>query len=149
MRRTCIGRDALLVLITVVKICFLHCWLYHREAASLVAIYSNVFFDTGELNAHSALGYGRILAESLEVSPFEKILYSSDAFGPPELYFVAARRLGSALSSLLDQWQEGGCTHLSTRLSWPTFRSALPIAYLFRNSKLLRPLALKITPTLV
>ena len=91
-----------------VRICFLHCWPYHRQAASLAAVYPNVFFDTGEVNTHAALGYDRILAESLEVSPFEKVLYSSDAFGPPELYFVAARRFRSALSSLLDQWQESG-----------------------------------------
>ena len=91
-----------------VDICFLHCWPYHREAAFLAAVYPNVYFDTGEVNTHAALGYDRILAESLEVAPFEKVLYSSDAYGPPELYFIAAQRFRSALSLLLDRWQERG-----------------------------------------
>lgn len=91
-----------------VNICFLHCWPYHRQAAALAAVYPNVYFDTGEVNTHAALGYDRIMAESLEVSPFEKVLYSSDAYGPPELYFIAANRFRSALSTLLHEWRERG-----------------------------------------
>ena len=93
---------------SAVKICFLHCWPYHRQAAALAAVYPNVYFDTGEVNTHAALGYDRILAEALEVAPFEKVLYSSDAFGLPELYYIGSRRFRSALSTLLEDWRRGG-----------------------------------------
>lgn len=96
-----------------VKICFLHCWPYHRQAAFLAAVYPNVYLDTGELNTHAALGYDRILAETLEVAPFEKVLYSSDALGLPELYYVGAMRFRSALSSLLEDWRRRGFCTLS------------------------------------
>jgi len=91
-----------------VNICFLHCWPYHRQAAYLAAVYPNVYIDTGEVNTHAALGYDRILAETLEVAPFEKVLYSSDAFGLPELYYIGSMRFRSALSSLLEDWQRRG-----------------------------------------
>ena len=91
-----------------VKICFLHCWPYHRQAACLAAIYPNVYFDTGEIITHAALGYDRILAESLEVAPFEKVLFSSDAYGPPELYFIAANRFRSAIYDVINCWHERG-----------------------------------------
>ncbi|MDE0170684.1 MAG: amidohydrolase family protein [bacterium] len=95
-----------------VKICFLHCWPYHRQAAFLAAVYPNVYLDTGALNTHAALGYERILAETLEVAPFEKVLYSSDALGAPELYYVGAMRFRSALASLLGDWRRRGfCAH--------------------------------------
>ena len=96
-----------------VKICFLHCWPYHRQAAYLAAVYPNVYFDTGAVNTHAALGYDRILAESLEVAPIEKVLYSSDAFGAPELYYIGSIRFRSALSSLLGEWQRRGFCSLS------------------------------------
>ncbi|MDE0600192.1 MAG: amidohydrolase family protein [bacterium] len=91
-----------------VNICFLHCWPYHRQAAFLAAVHPNVYFDAGEVNTHAALGYDRILAEALEVAPFEKVLYSSDAFGLPELYYIGSMRFRSALSSLLEDWQRRG-----------------------------------------
>jgi len=96
-----------------VNICFLHCWPYHRQAAYLAAVYPNVYIDTGEVNTHAALGYDRILAETLEVAPFEKVLYSSDAFGLPELYYVGSMRFRSALGSLLEDWQRRGFCSLS------------------------------------
>ena len=91
-----------------VKICFLHCWPYHRQAAFLAAVFPNVCLDTGALNTHAAFGYDRILAETLEVAPFEKVLYSSDALGLPELYYIGSVRFRSALSGLLDDWQRRG-----------------------------------------
>ncbi len=96
-----------------VNICFLHSWPYHRQAAFLAAVYPNVYFDTGEVNTHAALGYDRILAEALEVAPFEKVLYSSDAFGIPELYYIGSKRFRSALSALLDDWRRRGFCSLS------------------------------------
>lgn len=91
--------------------CFLHCWPYHREAAYLAAVFPSVYFDTGEVNTHGALGYGNILAESMEVAPFGKLLYSSDAYALAELFYIASHEFRSALNSILvGWWRNGRCT---------------------------------------
>ena len=42
-----------------------------------------------------------LLAEALELAPFGKFLYSSDAFGLAELYYLGAALFRSALSAFL------------------------------------------------
>ena len=42
-----------------------------------------------------------LLAEALELAPFGKFLYSSDAFGLPELYYLGAALFRAALSGFL------------------------------------------------
>ncbi len=90
------------------RFCFLHCWPYHREAAYLAAVFPSVYFDTGEVNTHGALGYNTILAEAMEVAPFGKLLYSSDAFALAELFFIASTEFRHALSAILTTWWQNG-----------------------------------------
>lgn len=93
------------------RFCFLHCWPYHREAAYLAAVFPSVYFDTGEVDTHGALGYGRILAEAMEVAPFGKLLFSSDAYALAELYLIASTQFRSALTQILmGWWRDGHCT---------------------------------------
>ncbi len=93
------------------RFCFLHCWPYHREAAFLAAVFPSVYFDTGEVNPHGALGYDTILAESMEVAPFGKLLFSSDAFALAELFFIASVEFRHALNRILaDWWRNGRCS---------------------------------------
>ena len=53
---------------------------------------------------------GGFLARTLELSPFRKILYSSDAYGPPELHYLGARLWRIGMASVLgdfvdrDEW---------------------------------------------
>jgi predicted TIM-barrel fold metal-dependent hydrolase len=42
-----------------------------------------------------------VLAEAAELAPFGKLLYSSDAFGLPELYYLGALTFRRALGALL------------------------------------------------
>src|SRR4051794_3509523 len=69
----------------------LHCYPYERESGYLAQAFSNVYLDGGLainfLGARSTAFIGRLL----EMAPFRKILYSSDAFGPPELHYLGAR----------------------------------------------------------
>jgi predicted TIM-barrel fold metal-dependent hydrolase len=44
------------------------------------------------------------LAEFLELAPFDKLLFSTDAYGLPELYLVGAAQFRRALDQLLSQW---------------------------------------------
>ncbi len=66
-----------------------------------------------DLRAHALPA---LLAEPLELAPYGKFLYSSDAFGLPELYYLGAALFRSALSAHL---REGLAEDLYTeRTAW-------------------------------
>jgi uncharacterized protein len=49
-----------------------------------------------------------VIAESLEVAPFAKVLFSSDAWGPPELHHLGALLWRRAMTALLSEWVAAG-----------------------------------------
>jgi uncharacterized protein len=68
----------------------LHCYPYHRQAGALAALFAHVYMDVGEALNHVGARSAAVLAEALELTPFHKMLYSSDAFGLPELHYLGA-----------------------------------------------------------
>ncbi len=68
----------------------LHCYPYHRHAGALAALFPHVYMDVGEALNHVGARSAAVLAEALELTPFHKMLYSSDAFGLPELHYLGA-----------------------------------------------------------
>lgn len=68
----------------------LHCYPYHREAGYLANVFPHVYLDVGMTLNHAGARSAAVLAEALELTPFSKMLYSSDAFGLPELHYLAA-----------------------------------------------------------
>jgi uncharacterized protein len=68
----------------------LHCYPYHRNAGALAALFPHVYMDVGEALNHVGARSAAVLAEALELTPFHKMLYSSDAFGLPELHYLGA-----------------------------------------------------------
>jgi uncharacterized protein len=80
----------------------LHNYPYHREAGYLAQVFPHVYVDAG-LATHN-LGYraSALLAEALELTPYGKFLFSSDAFGLPELYYLGAALFRRALAGFLD-----------------------------------------------
>ncbi len=94
-----------------VNVVFLHCYPYHREAAYLAAVLPNVYFDVGEAITYLGPSASRLLAEALELAPFTKQLYSSDAFGLAELYLVGAAQFRRGLEEVLGAWvADGRCS---------------------------------------
>ncbi|GAA2210815.1 amidohydrolase family protein [Nonomuraea monospora] len=75
---------------TGVPLLLLHCYPYQRQAGFLAQAYPNVFFDVGLAVNHTGARGAAVVAESLEVAPFAKLLYSSDAWGPAELHYLGA-----------------------------------------------------------
>lgn len=71
-------------------IVLLHCYPYHREAGYLAQVFPKVFFDVGLAINYSGAASDRIIAESLELAPFSKTLFSTDAWGLPELHHIGA-----------------------------------------------------------
>jgi predicted TIM-barrel fold metal-dependent hydrolase len=68
----------------------LHCYPYHRQAACLASVFPHVYLDVGEALNHVGASSAAVLAEALEVAPFHKQLYSSDAYGLAELHYLGA-----------------------------------------------------------
>lgn len=94
-----------------VNVVFLHCYPYHRQAAYLAAVLPNVYFDVGEAITYLGPSATRLLAEALELAPFTKQLYSSDAFGLAELYLIGAAHFRHGLAEVLGGWvADGRCS---------------------------------------
>jgi predicted TIM-barrel fold metal-dependent hydrolase len=79
----------------------LHCYPYHRQAAYLANVFPHVHLDIGLTIPHVAPRAPAVLAETLELAPFHKLLYSSDAYGLAELYLLAATGFRHALDEVL------------------------------------------------
>ena len=86
---------------TGVPVMLLHNYPYHREAGYLAQVFPHVYVDAGLATHNLGARAPALLAEALELAPFGKFLYSSDAFGLPELFYLGAALFRSALSSFL------------------------------------------------
>lgn len=86
------------------QVMLLHCYPYHRQAGYLAHVYPHVWFDTGSAVSHSGLGSLQLIRESLEVAPFDKVLFSTDAFGLAELYLSGALLWRRGLAQVMDEW---------------------------------------------
>jgi uncharacterized protein len=91
-----------------VPVVLLHCYPYHRQAGYLAQAYPNVYADVGLALNHVGARAAAVLAETLELAPFGKVLYSSDAYGLPELVYLGARLWRSAMAEVLGGWVSAG-----------------------------------------
>lgn len=96
---------------TGVPLVLLHGYPYHRQAAWLAQAFPQVHCDLGLTLGHTGAGATRVLGEFLELAPFGRIMFSTDAFGLPELYLTGAAGYRRALGSVLAEWTaEGACS---------------------------------------
>ncbi|WP_113903188.1 MULTISPECIES: amidohydrolase family protein [Brevibacterium] len=89
----------------------LHCYPYHREAGYLAHCFEHVYCDVGLAINYTGAQSAQVIAESLELTPFHKALFSSDAWGAAELYCLGALLFKDGLDSVLAEW--------SQRHGWP------------------------------
>lgn len=88
---------------TGVPLVLLHCYPYHRNAGWLAQVYPHVYADVGLTVTHLGARAAAVLGEFLELAPFGKLLYSSDAIGLPELYLIGAAQFRHGLGRVLDE----------------------------------------------
>ena len=91
-----------------VPLMLLHCYPYHRQAGYLAHAYPHVYLDVGLAINHVGARAAAVVAESLELAPFGKVLFSSDAWGPPELHYLGALLWRRATAGVLGSWVESG-----------------------------------------
>ncbi|MDQ0717705.1 putative TIM-barrel fold metal-dependent hydrolase [Streptomyces luteogriseus] len=87
-----------------IPVLLLHCWPYQRQAAYLAAVFEQVYLDVGLTLHHvGPARAGAVLAEALEITPFRKLLYSSDAYGVAEFFHLGALAFRQGLAELLQE----------------------------------------------
>ncbi|WP_151477387.1 amidohydrolase family protein [Streptomyces albicerus] len=85
-----------------IPVLLLHCWPYQRQAAYLATVFERVYLDVGLALHYVGPARARvILEEALEITPFRKLLYSSDAYGVAEFYQLGALAFRQGLAGLL------------------------------------------------
>jgi predicted TIM-barrel fold metal-dependent hydrolase len=91
-----------------IPVMLLHTYPYQRNAGYLAQMFRNVYLDVGLAINYSGARSSAIIAESLELAPFSKILFSSDAWGLSELTYLGALLYRRGLGELLDSWVRRG-----------------------------------------
>jgi predicted TIM-barrel fold metal-dependent hydrolase len=87
-----------------VPVVLLHCYPFHRQAGWLAQTYPGVYVDIGLTIGQVGVRARQVLAEFCELTPFGKLLFSTDAYLLPELYLVGAAQFRHAFGELLDGW---------------------------------------------
>ena len=91
-----------------VSVMLLHCYPYHRQAGYLAHAFPHVYVDVGLAVNHVGARAEAVVAESLELAPFHKVLYSSDAFGLAELHHLGAVAFREAFDTVTGAWVRAG-----------------------------------------
>lgn len=110
------------------RVLLLHCYPFHREAGYLAQVFPHVYFDVGLAINYTGSRSVEVIAETLELAPFHKILFSSDAFGVAELYYLGAllfrRGLEQALAAFAerDGWPAEEQRRVAELIAWRTAR---------------------------
>lgn len=93
---------------TPVPVLLLHCYPFHRQAGYLAQAFDHVNFDVGLAINHLGVRSASLVAEAMDTAPFAKQLYSSDAFGPPELHVLGSILWRRAMGKVLGEWVQAG-----------------------------------------
>ncbi|MGW2786765.1 amidohydrolase family protein [Streptomyces populi] len=86
----------------------LHGYPYQRHAAHLAGVFPHVYADLGAALVRTGARSAAVLAETLELAPFGKLLFSSGAQGLPELHVIGASLFREALARVLGDWVAEG-----------------------------------------
>ena len=93
---------------TPVPVLLLHCYPFQRQAGYLAQAFDHVNFDVGLAINYLGVRSVPLVGEALETAPFAKQLYSSDAFGPPELHVLGSILWRRAMGQVLGGWVRAG-----------------------------------------
>ncbi len=76
---------------------------YVRELGYLASLYSNVWMDVGLALPFATIDIPAVWRQALSLTPFSKILFSTDAHSVPDIFWLAARWGRWGLSTVLDE----------------------------------------------
>jgi predicted TIM-barrel fold metal-dependent hydrolase len=91
-----------------VPVMLLHCYPYEREAGYLAQSFRCVYLDVGLAVNYLGARSSAVIASSLELAPFGRVLYSSDAWGPAELHYLGAALWRRGMTRVIGPWVDEG-----------------------------------------
>lgn len=91
-----------------VNVTLLHNYPFVREAGWLAEIFQNVYYDVGCVLNFTGASSLAIMRQGLEMGPWTKQLFSTDAFGLAELHYLGAVLFRRNLRTVLDGWLAAG-----------------------------------------
>ena len=86
----------------------LHTYPFHRNAGYLASMFPHVYLDVGEAVHYTGAASEAVVRESMELAPFTKLLFSSDAWGAPELHLLGSWLWRRAMSRVVGDWVARG-----------------------------------------
>ncbi|MCI0546004.1 MAG: amidohydrolase family protein [Candidatus Rokubacteria bacterium] len=91
------------------RVVFLHCYPFVREAGYLASVYPGAYLDLGLTIPYTSVdGMRTAMREALHLAPITKLLFSSDAQRTPELFWLAARWGRRVIGEVLERTIEDG-----------------------------------------
>jgi predicted TIM-barrel fold metal-dependent hydrolase len=81
---------------------------YTRELSYMASVYANVFMDMSLAIPYVAADIPTLVRTSLSLAPTSKVLFSTDAYSIPEIYWIAARWGRWGIGMVLDEWTQQG-----------------------------------------
>ncbi|HEX3785359.1 MAG TPA: amidohydrolase family protein [Pseudonocardiaceae bacterium] len=93
---------------TGVPILLLHNYPYHRHAGYLAQVFPHVFFDLSLCVHNVGFRADAVIAEAVELAPFGKFLFATDAFGLAEFYHLGTLLFRRGLSRFLSTGIDAG-----------------------------------------
>jgi uncharacterized protein len=84
-----------------VPVLLLHNYPFHRHAAYLAQVFSHVFIDVGLAVHNTGALSEALIRETMELVPFGKLLFSSDAYGLAELHYLGAELFRHGFSTVV------------------------------------------------
>jgi uncharacterized protein len=76
---------------------------YVRELGYLASLYSNVWMDMGLAIPYATVDIPSVWRQALSLAPISKVLFSTDAYSLPDIYWLAARWGRWGLAQVLDE----------------------------------------------
>jgi predicted TIM-barrel fold metal-dependent hydrolase len=86
------------------KFTLLHCDPFVRESAVLSQIFPHVYCDVGSVSHFLGPSAFGTIRQVMEIAPFNKILYSSDAHALAEQYVISAESWRDGMQRLMNEW---------------------------------------------
>jgi hypothetical protein len=94
---------------TEAQIVLLHAgWPFYREAAHLASLYPHVWLDLSLAIPFATTGIPGMLRDVLGMAPLSKVMFATDAFTMPEIYWLAAKWGRWGLGKVLDEFVMDG-----------------------------------------
>jgi uncharacterized protein len=81
---------------------------YTRELSYLASVYANVYMDISLAIPYVAADIPNLVRASLSLAPTSKVLFSTDAYSIPEIFWIAARWGRWGIGVVLDEWMQAG-----------------------------------------